>query len=242
MKKVAQDGKKSISAEITKLGYINCDLAYHHPQRAVMMKGLVLNSKRQPMPSVQLWGTGRDYQGRTPDATGADGCFGAMIAQFDSEVDVEVQYRKESERNDALEVFFENPKLPKDLDKDLKNLVSSIAGKYVQAEEVGIDSQPAWEKPPRWDGDPSPKARIAWNSSRRRWEHLVGYKMALFRPAGDEPGLPFGDGWFLAAELGAFPHVPKYHRSYDIMTQSFGPFKTGPPGEFVDVGELVTDA
>lgn len=237
MKRVAEDGPKSLSAAVTKIGYINCDLAYHHPQRAVMLKGLVLDSQKQPMPNVQLWGSGRDYEGRTPDATGADGRFGAMIAQFDSEVDVEVHFGKPVDSNNKVEVAFDEPRFVRKLSPDLYKLASNIPGPYVEHKEVSFDGQLGWVK--KSYGDKNPTAIISWNHQRRRWENRVGDKVVFFRPAGDEPGLPFGDGWLCAAGLEECKHVPKYTRAIQIMTQSFGPFKTGPPGEFVDVGDLV---
>lgn len=239
MKQVAQDSKKSISAPLTKMGYINCDLAYHHPQRAVMVQGVVLDSQRQPMPSVQLWGVGRDYQGRTPDATSVDGRFGAMIAQFDSELDVEVSYGKPVKSNDKVEVYFENPRSVRTLTADLYNLVSLTPGQYMKSEDASRDGQPGWVKTPK----STQCVVISWNKSRRRWEHVVGKKVVFFKAIGDaEDELPFGQGWLCAPEFSDCVVIPKYSRAIQIMTQNFGPFKTGPPGEFVDIGELLTDA
>jgi len=241
MKKVGEDGAKSISAPIKKLGYINCDLAYHHPQRAVMLQGIVLDSQSQPMPSVQLWGVGRDYQGRTPDATGADGRFGAMIAQFDSELDVEVSYGKPLQSDDKVEVFFEDPRLVynvKGSGGELRKLISKIPGQYVQDADASSDGQLGWVKKMGAES----KAIVSWNKSRRRWENSVEGKVVFCKPIGDDTELPFGTGWQVASEFSDCPIVPKYTRAVQIMVQSFGPFKTGPPGEFVDIGQLKTDA
>merc|ERR1719210_500499 len=89
-KAVKMGGEKSLSTNITKLGYINCDLAYHHPQRAVMLQGVVVNSAGEPLAGTQLWSVGKDYNGRCPDVTDKEGKFTSMIAQFDSQVDIEV--------------------------------------------------------------------------------------------------------------------------------------------------------
>jgi len=233
MKRVAADGPKSISATVTKIGYINCDLAYHHPQRAVMLKGLVLDAERRPMPRVQLWATGRDYQGRTPDVTSEAGRFGAMIAQFSSEVDVEVIYRKPSPDNDKVEVYFEDPRSAEKLEDLLYELISCIPGQYVETHTN------RWER----KGGYAQKAFISWNQNRRRWENRVEERVVFCKMAcGEEPGLPFGDGWSLAHDIAKNVPLPRYSRASNIFSQSFGPFRTGPPGEFVDVGELVTDA
>merc|ERR1711879_323477 len=238
MKKVAEDGKKSISAPLTKLGYINCDLAYHHPQRAVMMKGLVVDAKNQPMSGVQLWGTGRDYAGRTPDVTGSDGSFGAMIAQFDSSLDIEVQYRRQLRLDDKIEVCFDKPGALRKLNKDIYQLVAKVAGQYLQDKDASCDGQPVWIKKGVSSASAS-TASISWSAGRRPWQNCVGDKVVFCWPVGDVPGLPFGDGWrFVASTPSDCLHVPKYTRTFEIVSQSFGPFTTGPPGEFVDVGVL----
>jgi hypothetical protein len=234
MKKVAADGPKSISATVTKIGYINCDLAYHHPQRAVMLKGLVLDAQRQPMPRVQLWATGRDYQGRTPDVTSEAGGFGAMIAQFDSEVDIEVQYRKPSDKNDKVEVVFADPRAASKFDDKIYELLSKIPGQYMESKSKAD----VWEMKDSY----GPPACISWNQSRRRWENRVEDRLVFYKTAGDEPGLPFGDGWSRAADIPDTVPIPRYARTSTMFSLSFGPFSTGPPGEFVDVGEIVTDA
>ncbi|CAE8722921.1 unnamed protein product [Polarella glacialis] len=236
MKRVAAEGPKSIVAVVTKIGYINCDLAYHHPLRAVMLKGLVLDAKQQPMPGVQVWSTGRDYAGRTADATGKDGRFAAMIAQFDSEVDVEVQHRTPAQSSDKVEVFYEHGRLPKKLDKDLHKLVQECPGQYsLRGDNSGSEGHPTWVKIGNFE------SVISWDQSRRRWQHLVGNKVLFCRAEGEEFGLPFGDGWLPTAELFSSLYAPKYTRAFEIVSKSFGPFKTGPAGEFVDVGELVID-
>jgi len=244
MKKVAEEGEKSMSAEVSKLGYINCDLAYHHPQRAVMMKGLVLNSKRQPMPEVQIWGTGRDYQGRTPDATAADGRFGALIAQFDSEVDIEVQFKRTRADDATIEVYFPSDKRTKIKDKALADLMRRVPGQYQQEGES--DGQPLWVNQRvlkgRRDEAPSPPT-ISWDLARRRWLIQVGDEVVFLFTAGDEPGSPcIEQGWQAASSLAENVHPPIVTRASDVMSSKFGPFRTGPPGEFVDVGELVVDA
>jgi len=245
MKRVAQDGEKSLSAEVSKLGYINCDLAYHHPQRAVMMKGLVLNGKQQPMPEVQIWGTGRDYHGRTPDATAADGRFSALIAQFDSEVDVEVQFGKARADDEKIDVYFPRDKRTRIQDIPLAKLVRQVPGQYHQEGES--DGLPLWVKQDvpqgRRDEKPSPPSTISWDQARRRWLISVGNEVVFLFCAGDEPGTPCAeDSWQVVPSLAEIVHPPIVARATEVMTAKFGPFKTGPPGEFVDVGELVVDA
>mmetsp|Transcript_35166 Transcript_35166/g.98740 ORF Transcript_35166/g.98740 Transcript_35166/m.98740 type:complete len:763 (-) Transcript_35166:29-2317(-) len=236
---VAASGRKSLAAEVTKMGYINCDLAYHHPQRAVMLQGLVLDSKREPMASVQLWATGRDYQGKCPDATGPDGRFGAMIAQFDSEVDVEVQFRRESSREDAIEVCYKQDEKPSRKDKSLNHkLLEEVPGQYKKTSETQ-GGRPVWAREGR--GSKLSEGRIAWNEPRRRWESLVDGQVAFTFSPGDEPGPPFSGGWVPTPAVGEV-FAPKYSRPLDILSQSFGPFKTGDPGQFVDVGEIVVTA
>jgi len=239
MEQVARDGKKSVAAEVTKLGFINCDLAYHHPQRAVMLQGLVLDSKKEPMVNVQLWASGRDYEGKCPDVTGPDGRFKAMIAQFDSEVDIEVQYRKPSTSDDVVEVFFPKDKRPSKKTARYEDL-RQIPGPYKKQKDLE-NGQPVWLQ--KWDGK---QIKIRWESKRRRWQNLIvsdvtmAEEIMFMLQADDDPGLPFSDGWIPSSGVDSI--APSYTRSYDIFSSMFGPFKTGEPGKFVDVGELETDA
>jgi hypothetical protein len=236
MKQVARDGPKSLSAPIKKLGYINCDLAYHHPQRAVLLQGRVLDSMGQPMHSMQLWGVGRDYSGRTPDTTGTDGRFSAMVAQFDSELDVEVRYGKPVASNDKVEVYFEDPGSVRKLGGDLRNLLPHVTGQYIQSVDASFNEQLGWVK----KSSNGKKVQISWSNSRKRWENTVDGKVVFCKSGGDEVELPFGDGWICV--LQECPIVPKYAHAMDIHLQTFGPFKTGPPGELVNIGDLATDA
>merc|ERR1712137_1377882 len=161
--------------------------------------------------------------------------------------DIEVNYRRLSSSDEAVEVFLDSSTqiLPKKFCKDLKDLVGHSFGQYKRNEAAAT---PTWIKKPYLKTDL--EATIEWNSHRRRWENIVGHTLVFYKVGDDEPGLPFGDGWQRAAACtsstaeGAvtFPFIPKFTRSYEIMSQSFGPFKTGDPGEFVGVGELVTSA
>merc|ERR1712190_673204 len=95
-----------------------------------------------------------------------------------------------------------------------------------------MNGQPVWVK------TFGKNTRIAWNEKRRRWETLVNDEVTYILPTGDEPGLPFSNGWMLTSNVGE-TFTPQYSRSLDILSHKFGPFKTGEPGQFVDIGELV---
>merc|ERR1711990_310912 len=56
-----------------------------------------------------------------------------MIAQFDSEVDIEVQYRKPSDKNDKVEVVFADPRAASKFDDKIYELLSKIPGQYVES-------------------------------------------------------------------------------------------------------------
>ncbi|CAE7254097.1 unnamed protein product, partial [Symbiodinium pilosum] len=90
-----------------KLGYWNIDMAYSSPNRCTMLKGLVLDRAGAPMADVQLWAVGKGYYGRSPDTTDKDGRFGALLVQFDSEIDLEVSYRKPLNTDEKLNVYFQ---------------------------------------------------------------------------------------------------------------------------------------
>ena len=91
MEILAKEGEKSIAAPVKKLGYWNVDMAYSSPNKAVLLQGAVLNSNKKVMPDLQIWANGKDYYGRSPDKTAADGRFSALMVQFDSSVDIQVQ-------------------------------------------------------------------------------------------------------------------------------------------------------
>lgn len=240
---VRQGGEKSLSTKVDKLGYINCDLAYHHPQRAVMLTGIALNSNREPLCGVQLWSVGKDYCGRCPDVTDADGRFGKMIAQFDSQVDIEVHVLRAGHGDDKIDVYFEEDAETDNMWDAIssfkRKMLERVQGKYIKEEPADPDA------PLSWVSRSDPQARIIWSQGRRLWQHEVG-GVAIFRkpPEGEDIGTPFGTGWQLGAELlkgvGA-EHIrlPVYMRPMSVTPAVFGPFATGPPGEFVDVGELV---
>jgi len=233
-KAVSATGAKSITTNLTKLGYINCDLAYHHPQRAVMLTGRVIDSNGCPVKCVQLWSVGKDYAGRTPDVTDNEGKFGTMIAQFDSSVDIEVLVRRELPGHQRIEVYFANAQWKQ------SSSAEQLKALYGEYKLVGPENgQPCWKHQKRID------VRISWNPTRRRWENVVGSKIMFVKSMSDsEPGLPYGGEWhansvFTGDVLGV--HPPSYEKATVVKTEVKGPFKTGPPGEFVDVGELVVD-
>lgn len=91
MKILAKEGEKSLAAPVKKLGYWNVDMAYSSPNKAVLLQGTVVDANKKPMPDLQIWAKGQDYYGRSPDKSAADGRFSALMVQFDSTVDVEVQ-------------------------------------------------------------------------------------------------------------------------------------------------------
>lgn len=242
---VKRGGEKSLATSVQKLGYINCDLAYHHPQRAVMMTGLVVGSDGEPLPSLQLWSVGRDYQGRCPDVTDKDGKFGVLIAQFDSEVDIEVQLKVPVVSDAKLNVYYDernSRSYLSRLSKKLKFLVQVVEGSYIKEKDASVWKLESSQK--NEDGN-AYKMQIAWSSDRRCWQHTVDGTV-IFVKDGDEKGeetSPFGSGWRVPAsltELGAEKVVPPmYAKPVKIEAQMKGPFKTGPPGEFFDCGKIV---
>jgi len=241
---IQRGGTKSLSTNLTKLGYINCDLAYHHPQRAVMLTGIVLDASRSPIPGCQLWGVGKDYNGRTPDVTDSNGKFGAMISQFDSQVDIEVHLKKHVSVDDKIEVYFNNHAWYRAASRDSTTLLSNLPGRYVQSKGDLLQ----WEKKSTSDKDPT--AKIVWCQARRQWHHLINDEPIYIKhEEAVEPKAPFGTGWQLSSSaqssLARDPKLlsvlspPLYERPVVIEKRIFGAFSTGPPGEFVDVGELL---
>lgn len=91
MKILAKEGEKSLAAPVKKLGYWNVDMAYSSPNKAVLLQGTVVDANKKALPDVQIWAVGKDYYGQSPDKTAADGRFSALMVQFDSTVDVQVQ-------------------------------------------------------------------------------------------------------------------------------------------------------
>ena len=88
--KLEEEGEKSLAAPVKKFGYWNIDLAYSTPNRAVLLKGSVINEQDRPMCRVQIQAEGKDYYGLSPDTTDADGQFSGLMVQFDSTVEVRV--------------------------------------------------------------------------------------------------------------------------------------------------------
>ena len=66
--------------------------AYSKPNKAVLLQGSVVDAHNKPMPNTQIWGVGKDYYGRSPDQSNSDGRFEALMVQFDSKVDIQVQH------------------------------------------------------------------------------------------------------------------------------------------------------
>jgi len=234
-KTVGKMGQKTLSTNIKKLGYINCDIAYQHPLRAVMLQGVVLDASRKPLTGIQLWAVGRDYQGRCSDVTKEEGKFLAMIAQFDSDVDVEVHWHRPAKGDEKLALYFENHlDWCKLVDKETKEVMRKVGGNYKKGFEELV-----------WYADVvDSKSHVAWIPERRQWQHTIDGKLVFLREAEDESGGPFCEaGWRMAASfaVGLKTPIPPpiYARPTVVHTQTFGPFKTGPPGKFVDVGVLV---
>lgn len=246
-KKMQSSGQKSISSNITKLGYINCDIAYDHPTTAVMMAGVVLNSQGQPFPNTQLWSVGRNYQGRCADATDSAGKFGALIAQFDSDVDIEVHIRKPIEGDSKMEVYFDHRDWKK---SSARKELEELPGYYKWNGAV-VGGQPVWELQrskylsPK-EKEELPSVTIEWLQERRQWHHKLGIDIMFIKDADDIPASPFGTGWrpgpALGTDAGLIALLPTYARPMKVHKYLVGPFKTGAPGQFTDVGTIVVDA
>lgn len=121
MKILAKEGEKSLAAPVKKLGYWNVDMAYSSPNKAVLLQGTVVDANKKPVPDLQIWANGKDYYGRSPDKSAADGRFSALMVQFDSTVDIEVQQRVRKD----VHVAVRNPKDVFDGDSSDCLLVSS---------------------------------------------------------------------------------------------------------------------
>lgn len=91
MEMLGKEGEKSLAAPVKKLGFWNVDIMYKIPGSAVLLQGVVVDAKKQPVPDLQIWATGVDYYGRSPDKTAPDGRFSALMVQFDSSVDIKVE-------------------------------------------------------------------------------------------------------------------------------------------------------
>jgi len=226
-----------VQTKVTKMGYINCDIAYESPTSAVMLQGLVLDSKRAPLTEVQVISVGRDYYGRCYDAAGADGRFKSLIAQFDSQVDVVVSYRMQKTSDEEVEVFFPREVVRSVYKHKSSAVLQKVPGCYKKS--TGEEGQPVWILK---SGD-TVQAKISWNNKRKCWQNAVFVKeeaiVAFTLPAGDDPGLPFSDAWHPMFE-GC--HVPKFTRGFVIHGETFGPFKTGEAGSVTDIGEIMTKA
>jgi len=74
---------------------------------------------------------------------------------------------------------------------------------------------------------------------------MVGERV-LFGFPGDEDGQrgsPVGDGWQPTRDLATESlTVLKCHRARKVISEKFGPYHTGPAGNFVDLGEFKTGA
>mmetsp|Transcript_11107 Transcript_11107/g.19825 ORF Transcript_11107/g.19825 Transcript_11107/m.19825 type:complete len:752 (+) Transcript_11107:21-2276(+) len=229
MKQVAKEGKKSMSAKVYKMGYINCDIAYESPTSAVMMQGRVLDAKGQPRAEVQVISSSSDYGGMCYDATDSAGCFKSLIAQFDSQVHVNVTYQVEKSSDEEVEVFFSKAERPDYRHPKIK-LLNEVPGRYQKTISME-DGQPVWEQT---DGRLD-QVKIAWNARRKCWQNIVQGEVLFTLPAGDDPGLPFSDAWRSSLEK---VFAPRYTRGFAVTSQSFGPFKTGDPGKLVEVGDI----
>lgn len=159
--KLAQEGEKSIAAPVSKLGYWNIDMAYHSPNRAVMFKGRVLDRAGDPLADAQIWGVGKSYHGRSPDTTDKGGRFEALVVQFDSEVDVEVSYRKPADSDKKLDVFFQGGYAPRVSSVTVEKLLAQLPGSYHLDE---TKEYPRW-----WKSAPDGRrAGSLWLPWRRR--------------------------------------------------------------------------
>merc|ERR1719356_803067 len=220
----------------------------------------MLSAQREPVSGVQLWCKGRDYGGRTSDATDATGNFNALVAQFDSTVDIEVSLRSFAPNDDSIEVYFEqngwHRKLPK---SNAKILLEKLVGKYIKGGLV--DGLPTWhiQGPEEAVKNCAKKAseesaKIVWCQKRHQWQHIVKGSVVYSK---EESSSPVGAGWQLApsfqralfesdADREKGPTdlpvgVPIYSRVVLISKRTVGPFQTGPAGKVVDLGELIVE-
>ncbi|CAE7254102.1 unnamed protein product, partial [Symbiodinium pilosum] len=54
---------------------------------------------------------------------------------------------------------------------------------------------------------------------------------------------PTGNGWYPAPSIQEeIPAVLSCQRKQKVITEKFGPYHTGPAGNFVDLGEFQTNA
>ena len=236
-KLLAEDGQKSLAAPLSKLGYWNIDMAYRSPTHAVMLKGLVLDHAGSPLADAQLWAVGKSYYGRSPDTSDKAGRFESLMVQFDSEVDVEVSYHKFLETDSKLDVFFQGGLIPKVSEGSLKQLLKQLPGCY----EGDGKASPTWWKHANSLG---PGCSIRWSAERHRW-HLMVAEQVLYVRSGDPAGSPIGDGWCpvqkALTEMEVLAPL-NCQRRRKVISQKFGPYHTGPAGNFVDLGEFKTGA
>lgn len=225
MKILAKEGEKSLAAPVKKLGYWNVDMAYSSPNKAVLLQGTVVDANKKALPDVQIWAVGKDYYGQSPDKTAADGRFSALMVQFDSTVDVQVQYQTPAETDKKMDVFYVGGKLPEH-EASMGKALRNVPGRYIKSE-----TEMKWTKGP---------ASIEWDEKRRRWNHSVADRVLFCLPCDEAieavETTPAAEGWRATSQTNL--PAPCYRRSQLVTTETFGPFSTGPPGNFVDIGEL----
>ncbi|CAJ1335602.1 unnamed protein product [Effrenium voratum] len=222
---LAQEGTKSLAAPVQKFGYWNVDMLYNSPNKAVLLQGLVVDASKKPLPGLQIWGEGKDYHGRSPDRTAADGRFGALMVQFDSKVDVHVQYSKPANTDQKIDVYYSGGKLPS-CEPFAISALKQVPGRYCKS-----------AKEMKWTNVALGSSSIEWDERRRRWNHVVSGSVLFCLPSESAESTPAAEGW-QATPQACTRLAPNYRRSLLVTTETFGPFSTGPPGNFVDIGEL----
>eukprot|EP00913_Durusdinium_trenchii_P017243 g16213.t1 len=206
----AENSEKSLAAPVKKFGYWNMDLAYSSPNKAVLLQGTVVDKNSKPMPTVQIWGTGKSYYGRSPDTTSGEGRFEALMVQFESSVDIEVQYHQPATTDQKIEVFYAGGKLP--AHNPSTHRLKYVPGIYVK--DKACDHK--WTQPIHVTGQPP--ATIEWDEKRRRWSHSIFDKVLFCLPGEESPvELDLQASWWMwenrsqqerEAHLPAKTHLP----------------------------------
>eukprot|EP00929_Paragymnodinium_shiwhaense_P053844 TRINITY_DN2699_c0_g1_i3.p1 TRINITY_DN2699_c0_g1~~TRINITY_DN2699_c0_g1_i3.p1 ORF type:complete len:302 (+),score=57.44 TRINITY_DN2699_c0_g1_i3:300-1205(+) len=207
---------------VDKMGWWNVDAAYSAPTTAVMMSGRILDSHGQNVVNTQLWSVGMDYKGRAADITDSEGKFSSLLAQFKSQVKIEVHTKHKIETDAEIRVSYSREEWRQvDGSKHYLMLGETRSAQY----QKGRDST----------------ARIEWNPDRRRWQHVLNDGKVVFVKQEAKPTSPLGMGWatlsLLAGDKYAVP-APEYDYNVKVKKVTLGPFLTNDAGEVRDLGTL----
>jgi len=229
--KVSSKVRKMISSPV-KLGFINCDV--ETTAAASLIQGRVV-SNGQPLKSAQLWCSSDEYHGRMSDVTDGDGKFSALLAQFDSSVNIEVITQTPVVDAQKVDVFFESRSWNR---STARKQLECVPGLYLKAKEV--DGNSSWERDPK-KGEVG-MSRIVWCKKRLQWHLFVDGALMFSKECAKEDELPFGAGWRAATLFGEDEKsvaAPTFSRGVKIEKKKFGPYKTKAAGKLVDVGEII---